>query len=59
MNRFITCPWCGYENPDSWEFDADYGDCECPSCGKPFLFERIVEITYTSKRKEEDGNATD
>lgn len=51
----ITCPWCGYEDTDSWEFDAEYDDdYECPSCGKPFILERIVEVTYTSKRRIED-----
>lgn len=51
----ITCPWCGYEDPDSWEFEGEYDDeYECPSCGKPFILERVVDITYTSKRRIED-----
>lgn len=51
----ITCPWCGYEDPDSWEFDDDYDDkYECPSCGKPFVLEKLVEVTYTSRRRIED-----
>ena len=51
----ITCPWCGYEDPDSWEFEGEYdGDYECPSCGKPFILEACVEVTYTSKRRIED-----
>lgn len=51
----ITCPWCGYEDPDSWEFDAEYdGNYECPSCGKTFVLERIIDVTYTSKRRIED-----
>lgn len=51
----ITCPWCGYSNPDSWEFEGEYDDAyECLHCGKPFIVERIVDITYTSKRRIED-----
>ena len=51
----ITCPWCGYENPDSWEFESEYDDAyECPSCGELFILERDVNITYTSRRRIED-----
>lgn len=51
----ITCPWCGYSDPDSWEFDGEYDDeYECIHCGKPFIVKRIVDITYTSKRRIED-----
>lgn len=51
----ITCPWCGYVDTDIWEFEGEYDDeYECPSCGKPFIIERVVDITYTSKRRIED-----
>ena len=51
----ITCPWCGDVDTDSWEFEGEYDDeYECPSCGKPFILERVVDITYTSKRRIED-----
>ncbi len=51
----ITCPWCGYEDPDSWEFDDEYDDkYECLRCGKPFVLEKLVEVTYTSRRRIED-----
>lgn len=51
----ITCPWCGYEDPDSWEFERECDDeYECPSCGELFILERVVNITYTSKRRIED-----
>ena len=52
---YITCPWCGYEDPDSWEFGAEYDEeYEGPSGGKPFVLEKLVEVTYTSKRRIED-----
>lgn len=51
----ITCPWCGYEDPDSWEFEGECDDeYECPSCGELFILERNVSITYTSMRRLED-----
>ena len=51
----ITCPWCGYEDPDSWEFEAEYDEeYECLHCGKPFFVEKLVEVTYTSMRRIED-----
>lgn len=51
----ITCPWCGYSDPDSWEFDVEYDDeYECSHCGKPLIVKRIVDVTYTSKRRIED-----
>lgn len=51
----ITCPWCGYEDPDSWELEDEYdGEYECERCGKPFMLEKVVEVTYTSRRRIED-----
>lgn len=46
----ITCPWCGYEEKDSFEFDNDAGTVECPSCDKEFFYERITEVCYDTKR---------
>ncbi len=48
----IVCPWCGYENLDSWEFDVDSGDTECHECEKPFRYEREISITYTTSKRE-------
>ena len=45
----ITCPYCGNEFTDSWEFDND-GELECGDCDKKFTFERHKEITYSSYR---------
>lgn len=48
----ITCPYCGYEEGDSWE----YGDLEstgrvsCGSCGKEFWATRNVAITYSTEK---------
>ena len=50
----ITCPWCGYEFGDSWEYDDGDDAAECPECGKLFEYTREIEVTYTSKRRECD-----
>lgn len=50
----ITCPWCGYELSDSWEYGDSDDAAECPECGKLFEYEREVDVTYTSKRRECD-----
>ena len=51
----ITCPWCGYEDSDSWEFEGEYDDAyECLECGREFILEVRTEVTYTSKRRIED-----
>ena len=51
----ITCPWCGHEESDSWEFEGEYDDAhECTECGKKFILEVLTEVTYTSRRRIED-----
>ena len=52
----ITCPYCGYEDQDSWETTDDCGECECSLCEKKFYFSRDVTIEYTTKQLcEENG----
>lgn len=51
----ITCPYCGNEETDSWECDfGDEGDYDhiCGECGNTFLYNRSVEVSYSSWRKE-------
>lgn len=57
--RYIICPFCEYENKDSWEVDFGPGiegntEVYCDSCGKPFMVSRTVDVTYTSTVKKED-----
>lgn len=49
----IVCPWCGYEQGDSWEAPDSDDEYECEECGKIFAYEREVEVTYCSYRVEE------
>ncbi len=44
----ITCPYCGYENQDSWECTDDEDEEICGNCGSTFSYERIVTVEYTS-----------
>ena len=47
----IICPWCGAEDIDSWEIDGDYEeDVECEECGKTYIYERIVDVSYTTTK---------
>ena len=46
--HYITCPYCGYEDKDSWEFDMDSGHWECGKCEKEFFVERQISVDYTS-----------
>ena len=46
----ITCPHCGVTHRDSWEYENDTGEINC-ECGTVFIFERIVEIAYTTRLK--------
>lgn len=55
---YITCPYCGDENIDSWEVgkgvnDGDLGEQECGNCGKKFTAERECEITYSTYKIKE------
>lgn len=50
-----TCPHCGYEHDDAWEWNFGPGlegsseGRECYRCGEAFDCERIVDVSYTTK----------
>jgi hypothetical protein len=46
----IICPYCGYEDGDSWEHDEDEGEIDCGRCGAPFKYYRKREITYCTEK---------
>jgi transcription elongation factor Elf1 len=49
----ITCPYCGWEDTDSWENNLGDGDqekLECGNCEQFFLVRCDVDITYTSSK---------
>lgn len=46
----ITCPYCGYEYRDSWEFRKDDGEEECSECEKKFRWSRGSKVWYDSAK---------
>ncbi len=46
--RYITCPWCGYENKNSGEFEENSGEIDCGNCGEDFWYEREIEVSYNT-----------
>lgn len=47
----MICPYCGYENRDSFEYDDEEGDRECERCEREFEYSRAIEITYSTGLK--------
>ncbi len=52
--KYITCPYCGYEEQDSWERNDDDGSFfDCKVCGeKQRLYVETTVAYSTSKVKE-------
>ena len=48
----ITCPICGYEFSDSWEYDLDRGEDTCEGCGATLQWSREVEVSYSAEVKK-------
>lgn len=48
----ITCPICGYEFSDSWEYDLDRGEDTCEGCGATLQWSREVEVSYSTEVKK-------
>lgn len=57
QNEEIKCPYCGNAQSDSWEYD-DSGNEICDSCGSEYMYERIVEVSYTTVIKNKNINTT-
>lgn len=45
----VTCPYCGYEDSDSYESCNEH---DCGRCGSIFAFDRIVTVEYSSQPVE-------
>jgi hypothetical protein len=50
LTPFIICPYCGYEDFDSFEYRYNDGDINCSCCAKQFHYERNVDVMYTTKK---------
>ena len=62
-NRNAVCPYCGYEDTDSWElhlrWDGDETVTACNACGEDFTVWLNLEATYSTKKtlqKESDNS---
>jgi DNA-directed RNA polymerase subunit RPC12/RpoP len=60
----IVCPYCGYEDEDSWAVDFGPGidgetELQCASCGQAMKAKRYSTVAYTTEKlpKEEGGHA--
>lgn len=52
----IVCPYCGYQDRDSWEHDDNDGEeIECLLCERSFTLEVHTVVTYTTKRLPCEG----
>lgn len=48
-----VCPYCGYEDKDSWELgNGTYNDghVACGECGQTFLWYRDVEVSFSTDK---------
>jgi len=48
----LTCPYCGYEESDSWELSDDDEEHECGRCGGIISYQRVVTVEYNSSPKK-------
>ena len=48
----IVCPYCGQEESDSWEYQADAGQIYCHNCKNEFKYEREITIEYVTSKLE-------
>ena len=44
----VICPYCGYEDRDSWELTDDNEEHNCGRCGAVVSYERVVTVEYNS-----------
>lgn len=49
----ITCPYCGYEDGDSWEAgpsSEETWSTDCGNCGRIIVAQRNIEVTYCTSK---------
>lgn len=46
----IKCPYCDWEDRDSWEFEEESRVSTCGKCGEDFNVSREIEVTYSTTR---------
>lgn len=60
INHEIKCPYCGWEDCDSWEssmeHDGDDIEYECDECGKKFHVTLHIEHSFWSRGLCDENN---
>lgn len=51
MEDNIECPYCGWEDTDSWEFGEESGTYTCQDCNEDFDVVVDVRVSYTTSKK--------
>ena len=49
----LRCPFCGYEEKDSFELSYEDDEYICPQCGSTLKYHREIKISYDVKVVEE------
>ena len=44
----IICPFCSFEDLDSWEFSSDSNTINCDRCYSEFEYQRNVTVEYST-----------
>ena len=44
----ITCPYCGEQMSDSWDYGESEDNHYCDTCGSIYSWERVVTVDYRS-----------
>lgn len=52
-NDYLRCPYCGYENPDSFELSDEDDEYVCPQCGSTLKYHREIKVSYDVEVVEE------
>lgn len=48
----LTCPYCGYEDLDSFELEDNSEEHPCSKCGGIISYERVTTIEYNTAPKK-------
>ncbi|MEH0154006.1 hypothetical protein V6R21_07640 [Limibacter armeniacum] len=50
----IICPYCGFEEQESWEYHHNEDEINCPDCNRKFAYERI--FSYSTYRIDDTND---
>ena len=50
---YLRCPFCGYEERDSFELSDEDDEYICPQCGSTLKYHREIRVSYDVEVVEE------